>query len=210
MQYINLHIPTHYLTDSICPSFLWKRKNTCNFRPKTWGRLSSEFFLLTPVLNSRWCNNSRFTEVSCCALPSSKVSLWGLFPPVFLVLGGILLFCFSNQVDCCFCSMSSNTKSTLRDEYLQQSQGWGTSHHLESNNWELHSFSSINSSYSLAQCIFQLKLELCWCSSGTIEKPSQNQNAFIIVFRQVVLIHDPKFFSKLIFRFSLSMWSVAS
>lgn len=139
MQYINLHIPTHYLTDSICPPFLWKRENTCNFRPKTWGRLSSEFFLLTSVLNSRWCNNSRFTEVSCCALPSSKVSLWGLFPPVFLVLGGILLFYFSNQIDCCFCSMSSNTKSTLRDKYLQQSQGWGTSHHLGSNNWELHS-----------------------------------------------------------------------
>lgn len=70
--------------------------------------------------------------------------------------------------------------------------------------------SSINSSYSLAQCMLHLKLELRWCSSETIEKPSQNQNAFIIVFRQVVIIYDPKLFSKLIFRFSLSMWSVAS
>lgn len=73
MQYINLHIPTHYLTDSVCPLFLWKRKNTCNSRHKTWGRLSYEFSLLTSVLNSRWCNNSRFTEVSCFTLPSSEV-----------------------------------------------------------------------------------------------------------------------------------------
>lgn len=35
--------------------------------------------------------------------------------------------------------MSSTTKATLRGNYLQQTQGLGLSHHLGSNNWELHS-----------------------------------------------------------------------
>ena len=156
--------------------------------PATFSVAASIFVKIFPPPQFTWFHS---WEVFCFSLFKAKM---------------ILLFLFKEQPRCISTTVGQIISSRVRTEELDTIWGVITGNRILR---LCHLFKISTVLISLAQCI-PLKARITLMHSETTEKPSQNQHSFIIVFRQVIIRYHPKLFSKLKFRFSLSMWSIAS